>query len=398
MKAPRVPLLLVCLALGFLLPFFAAGDAHAYTWMIRHGYSGCTPCHTDPSGGGPLAPYGRAQGELLMQMAYGEKSDEASALSGLAWGQIQTSDAVRAGGDFREAYFSLKPDSAPRDNRFITMQADVFADVKLGHFRAEATLGYAPTGDLAAALTNNPQGNVISRDHWLGYEIDDDGAFLVRAGRLAVPFGIRVLEHTLFARVLTGTDIDANQQYGVALSMSKAQLRGELMGILGNFEVHPDDFRERGYSGYLEYAPMNTLALGASSWFTRATRDLQYLVTDYRYQNGAFIRYSPGEPLVLLAEVDSVVQSLTWKGHRDGFAAFVQADIEPIQGLHLMLTGETMNSGMKDEPSSYGAWISMGWFFVSHMDLRVDSVYQSLGSPAGTASATSLLLQFHAYL
>ena len=53
-----------------------------------------------------------------------------------------------------------------------------------------------------------------------------------------------------------------------------------------------------------------------SSLFTRATRDIVYGVTDYRYANGVFRRYSPVQPLVLLAEFDSVYQSLTWHGHR----------------------------------------------------------------------------------
>jgi hypothetical protein len=398
MKAPRAIVWAVSLAVGLLLPLLVAPNANAYTWMIRHGYAGCMPCHTDPSGGGPLTAYGRAQGELLMQDRYGEKSEEASPLAGLAWGQIQTSDAVRLGGDFREAFFSLKPDTAPATQRLITMQADLFGDLKLGHFRAAGTIAFAPTGDYAASLTRFQENNIISRDHWLGAEIDEDGSWLLRAGRIALPFGIRNLEHNLFARVLSRTDIDKDQQYGVALSVSKEQYRGEVMGIVGNFQLRPDEFRERGYSGYFEYAPMKTLALGASSLFTRATRDIVYGVTDYRYANGLFVRYAPVPQLVILAEGDSVYQSLTWHGHRGGFAGFVQADVEPTQGVHVMLTGEAMNGGAAGESPSFGGWLSMVWFFWSHVDVRLDNVYQVLGSSAGETGVLSLLLQFHVYL
>ncbi len=366
--------------------------------MIRHGYAGCTPCHTDPSGGGPLTQYGRAQGELLLQTRYGDTSEEASPLSGLGWGTVQTSDAVRLGGDFREAWYSLHPDGAPSSQSLLTMQADLFGDFKIGRFRAEGTIGFAPTGDLAASLTDFPQDNVTSRDHWLGYELDEDGSWLVRAGRMALPFGIRSIEHTLFARSLTETDIDQDQQYGAALSVSKDRIRAEAMGIVGNFQLHPDAFRQRGYSAYAEYAPMNTLAVGASSLFTRATRDIIYGVTDYRYANGVFARYAPVEQLVLLAEMDSVYQSLTWHGHRGGYAGFLQADIEPAQGIHLMATGEVMNSGSVGEPASYSAWFSAAWFFWYHMDVRVDNVYEVVGSPAGDTSVLSLLLQYHVYL
>src|SRR5208282_1193468 len=101
---------------------------------------------------------------------------------------------------------------------------------------------------------------------------------------------------------------------GVSLSFAKDKLRGEVMGIAGNFQIRPDDFRERGYSAYVEYAPITTLAVGASSLFTRANRDIVYGVTDYRYANGLFARYSPVQPLVFLAEADSMYQSLTWNG------------------------------------------------------------------------------------
>ncbi len=132
--------------------------------------------------------------------------------------------------------------------------------------------------------------------------------------------------------------------------------------------------------------------------FTRATRDIDFEVTDYRYCNGLFLRYAPVQQLVVLAEADSVYQSLSWYGHRGGYAAFAQADVEPSQGIHLMLTGETMNGGSVGEQSSYAAWLSMGWFFWSHMDLRVDNVYQVLGSGSGTTNVLSFLVQLHAYL
>lgn len=398
MRAPRAIVWVLTLALGLLLPLLVAPDAAAYTWMIRHGYAGCMPCHADPSGGGVLTAYGRAQGELLMEDRHGENAEEASPLAGLAWGQVQTSDAVRLGGDFREAFFSMKPDGGPAMTSLITMQADLFGDITYKRFRAEGSIGFIPAGDLPASLTPFATDNLISRDHWLGYELDEDGSWLLRAGRIALPFGIRVIEHTLFARALTRTDVDDTQQYGVALSVSKEQFRGELMGIAGNFQLHPDDFRERGYSGYFEYAPMKTLALGASSLFTRATRDINYGVTDYRYANGVFTRYAPVPQVVLLAEADSVYQSLTWNGHRGGYAAFAQADVEPAQGIHLIFTGETMNGGNAGESPSFGGWVSLNWFFWSHVDLRIDNVYQVLGSTAGDTSVVSLLLQFHVYL
>jgi hypothetical protein len=403
---PRLVLWAIALATAAIV-LLAAPRAHAYPWMIRHGYTGCMPCHSDPSGGaGALTEYGRAQSDLLLRMRYGGASEtgEADRTSGFAWGAFTLPEQLRLGADFREAYFSNQVEGAPVQQQLITMRADAFADVKIGRFRAEGSLGYAPRGDLAASLTRGATQNVISREHWLGVELDDEGAWLLRGGRIALPFGIRMIEHTLWTRAMTRTDIDATQQYGVALSFAKDKLRGELMGIAGNFQIRPDDFRERGYSMYLEYAPMTTLAFGASSLFTRATRDVVLGVTDYRYANGVFARYAPAQPLVLLAEADWVYQSVTWNGHKSGIAAFAQADYEPAQGFHVMLTGETMNGGSDGEPTSFDGWLSAVWFFLPHADLRFDGVYTSLGMPpnpgggAGHVSVTTWLAQLHVFL
>ncbi len=398
-KPARIIRWTCAIVLGLLFFAFARTPvAHAYPWMIRHGYTGCAPCHTDPSGAGALTPYGRAQGEVLLATRYGTPSDEASRAADFLFGVAPVPEELRLGGDFREAYLIAKADGAPALRRFLTMRADLYADMKLGRFRAAGSIGYAPGGALGAAITSAPTDNLVSRDHWVGVELDDDGAWLLRAGRMALPFGVRTVEHTLWARSQTRTDLNDAQQHGLGLSFAKGIVRGEVMGIIGNLQLRPDDFRERGYSAFVELAPLPNVAFGASSLITRARRDIQYRVTDYRQAHGVFARYSPVPSLVLLAEFDVTHQSLTANGHRGGYATFAQADWEPRQGLHFMLTGEAMNGGSAGEPSSVGAWASAVWFFLPHADLRLDNVVQRLGSATGDTDVYSALLQFHVYL
>jgi hypothetical protein len=398
---------LVCALASALVVLLVSSTASAYPWMIRHGYTGCLPCHTDPSGGaGALTDYGRAQSDLLLRMRYGKTSEtgEADKTAGFLGGLVPLPVQTRLGGDFREAFLSNQVENAPILQKWFIMRADLYGDFKIGRFRAAGSIGYEPSGDLTASITASQTDNLISREHWLGAELDEDGAWLLRAGRIALPFGVRMIEHNLWARTLTRTDIDATQQYGVALSFARDQLRGELMGIAGNFQVRPDDFRERGYSLYVEYAPLTTLAVGISSLFTRATRDIIYDYTDYRYANGPFLRYSPVPELVIMGEIDSVYQSITWHGHRAGFAGFLQADYEATQGLHLMLTGESMNGGTSGEPVSGDGWFSAVWFFLPHMDLRLDGIYSAVGVPgqpgvpATHTSVTTFLAQYHVFL
>ena len=156
-------------------------------------------------------------------------------LSGLA----PLPDQVRLGGDFREGLVRNVMVGVPVQQSLITMRADLFGDMKLGRFRMTGNIGYIPQGDLPDAITSRPSDNIISREHWVGVELDDDGAWLLRAGKMALPFGIRMIEHTLWARALTQTDLDATQQYGLALSFARGDLRGEAMGIAGHTTFSP---------------------------------------------------------------------------------------------------------------------------------------------------------------
>src|SRR5579863_3255217 len=105
MKAPRFALWALSLAAGVAF-FLSSSSARAYPWMIRHGYTGCTPCHTDPSGGaGALTEYGRAQSDLLLRTRYGESSEEANRTAAFL-SFLTLPEQARLGGDFREAYLS----------------------------------------------------------------------------------------------------------------------------------------------------------------------------------------------------------------------------------------------------------------------------------------------------
>jgi hypothetical protein len=72
----RVFVRLLVVLLPLVVVLFTPARAEAYTWMIRHAYTGCGVCHADPSGGEVLTPYGRAQSDLLLRMRYGGKKDE----------------------------------------------------------------------------------------------------------------------------------------------------------------------------------------------------------------------------------------------------------------------------------------------------------------------------------
>jgi len=369
-------------------------DARAYPWMIRHKYVQCVACHHDPSGAGPTTQYGRDVADDALYTGGG--SDATEVTSDFLFGVVKTPGWLDLGGDVRLMALSSKTRGVPSTQRLIWMQLDGDATLSFGEFVASGTLGYAPEGALGAALTRSTDNNLVSRQHWLGYRLPDTANLFFRAGRMNLPFGIRNIEHTLWARKLTRTNINDEQQYGASVYFGTDLFRGELMGIAGNLQLRPDDYRERGYSAYLEASPLSGLALGVSSLVTHRDRDTATLEETWRQVHGGFARWAtPYEPLVLLTEWDYFFESSRENFHKRGLVSYLQADWEPVRGSHFLATAEAHKIGSRERHWSYGGWLSYAWFPVPHADIRLDGIYQSLGSSAGRSGVYTVLLQGH---
>ncbi len=387
-------------AVACFVVLLAPRTAEAYPSMIRHHYPSCSACHFDPSGAGPTTAYGRAVADSVIRMNGGnDGGTELPASAKFLFGAVPTPEWLELGGDVRVMALSQKTRGTPLTSRVIWMQLDADASVNVSGFVASGTLGFAPEGALGAAITRSTDNNLVSRQHWLGYQVPGSAELTLRAGRMNLPFGIRSIEHTLWARKLTRTNINDQQQYGVSAYFGAGKLRGELMGIAGNLQLRPDRYRERGYSGYLEFAAIEGLALGASSLVTHRSLDTVTLAETWRQVHGGFGRWAtPYEPLVLLGEVDYVFESSRGSYYKRGLVSYLQADWEPIQGMHFMATGEANKVGVRERAWSYGGWLSYAWFCAPHTDLRLDGIYQSLGSASERSGVFTVLLQGHVSL
>jgi len=398
--------------LALLASIFWARPASAYPWMIRHEYQGCVPCHADPSGAGLLTEYGRAMGENILRSRYGSKPPDEPAIYARFLFGVPTPDWLLLGGSVRNGVWITGAPGGPFSEKFLQMEADLKAQITLKRFRAYGSLGYMHEGAVYTQLTSNTNGagNLVSREHWIGLDLGEDKPFLLRAGRIDIPFGIRNDEHDLFVRntATTRTNINESQQDGVALSYTGQSVRGEVMAILGNYQVNPDTFRERGYAGFVELSLAPWAAAGLSSLVTYAGTDIIYQTPHtIRQVHGLFTRLSaPKTPLVILAEADAMVTSSETTssnpgGTQPGMVGMLQADVEPTQGVHLGATGETWVQGTSTGTTkSFSSYLTAQWFFAPHADLRVDFVTQSLQVSATVSPGLTLyvLPQLHLYL
>jgi hypothetical protein len=389
---------------------FTSSNAHAYAWMIRHGFAECGGCHVDPMGGETLTGMGRVTGETLLSSTYGEPTPNDAAM--FLYG-VPEPDNVRLGGSFRALSIY---DFDTNNPRLFPMQMDFYGAAFFGNFILAGSIGVSRASNRyehssKAKLFGDieDEGFIgVSRNHWLGYRFSDQ--LMLRAGRINLPFGIRTPDHTMWARAETLTDRESDQQHGLSIVYSDHKLRGELMGSAGNFQM-PSEFRAYGYSGYLEYSVDTDLALGISSMLLYSQKEpltVRDDITAYqrdvlRTAHGVTARYVPFEMLVFLAEADMLKKT----GSGIGYTGFGTADLEPVQGLHFALTGEVLNRGKPDvevlEDSDravdgpgrgdtrFGLWSTINWFLLPHLDLRVDLVTRQ-------RRATMLQTQLHFYL
>src|SRR3954451_19046650 len=98
---PRLPFLKgACWLWIVAVVSLSSGRAHAYAWMIKHGFAKCGSCHTDPSGGETLTLMGRAEAEQLRSFG-GDRGGPLHPYSQFLFGGIPEPREIRLGGSYR---------------------------------------------------------------------------------------------------------------------------------------------------------------------------------------------------------------------------------------------------------------------------------------------------------
>ena len=385
-----------------LLALLAAAPASAYPWMVSHGYVSCASCHVDPMGAGQLTTYGRGMDDLIVRWRVDPAADEAvedgEPNTGLFFGLIAQPAWLNVSGNVRGGGVLV---ASPKSTGVypLVMALDAAVTVDVAPVVAHATLGYGMRGVGPAVVVSPDAGAdnaLVSREHWLGLKLFDDSLF-VRAGRVPLPFGLRNNEHTSFVRDLTRTDTNLDQQHGVAIAYLSDAVRGEVMAIAGNYQVRPDEVRERGYAATVEIVAAERLAAGASSLVTYAARDIDRGAPLLRQAHGVFARYAPSEALVILLEADALLFSYDSLTHIGG-AGWLQLDWAVMPGLHVMPALEIVDTDdPATRPPTAGAWAGAAWYPLPQTELRVDAVYRAPFLEKVPRGDVAVVAQLHLY-
>lgn len=255
---------LLMLLLGLLFYATISGSAFAYPQYVGRGQFHCMDCHYSPTGGGLTNAWGRQSREVHFEadQLLGANPDD-------WWGHADASFDT----DTSPQPEALSPGvifDVGAEARLLSLVDGATKVVipMLFEAGAVATYGRLQVYGTASSRKGFPGLPLVvhSREHWLAYAFSDE--MLLRAGRLVLPFGLRIPDHTQFVRQDMGFG-PWNQSYGLELDWTGEAMSLSLATYGGDLPATPARLRERGVAVRTTYLFGERLQLGLGARLSR---------------------------------------------------------------------------------------------------------------------------------
>jgi len=366
------------LASTLIAALLAPALSRAEPYLAVRAGAKCMACHVNPTGGGKRTEFGAIYGQTALPAERLDLSTGRSISPGgaepTAWtGKLN--DHLALGADLR----------ATGRAAFVPNTTDTYA---FDPVRAQVYLEVKPIADRLTIYLDErvSPGAATNRETYAMLWTADHSAY-VKAGRMFVPFGLRVEDDTAFIRQVSGTSFassDDGVEGGLEIGPWSAQVsvtngagggtetnRGKLVGALASY-VRPD-WR---------------VGLSASTNFNGAA--------DRRMQS-AFAGLRTGI-VAWLASGLRVADDGTPSGRIEQRASLVEANVEAARGHNVKLTYEYLDPD-RDVREDHRERFSAVWEFVPFQftQFRV-GVRKNHGIPQNDAqNATEAFLQWHAF-
>jgi hypothetical protein len=187
------------LRIVFLAAAFISSAASAYPQYIAKGEVNCVSCHHNPNGGGLATAYGHSEVEATfpdyVRVGWLEHFRSTIGKNEVT-GYNENDEATLQydlGADARFLFLQVPLEVADDPAwTVIPMLGEVGGTLLYGPVQAYATVTPRPSG------IQRQQYQVASREHWLRAKLTDSQS--LRVGRLVLPFGLRVPDHTAYTR------------------------------------------------------------------------------------------------------------------------------------------------------------------------------------------------------
>jgi hypothetical protein len=365
---------LLLLALALLAP--AASLAEPYL-AVRAGAK-CMACHVNPTGGGKRTEFGNiysqtALAEDLLDPSTGKPASEGGSKPALWTGKINDHFAV--GGDLRATAQGTFVPNSPSTAAFDQTRAQLYLEVKPIVDRLTI---YLDERVAPGAATNRETYAMLWSANRTAY---------LKAGRMFIPFGLRIEDDTAFVRQVSGT----------TFSSSDDGVEGALDG--GPWSVH--------------LAVTNGAGGGAETNRGKQITSLgSYVQPDWRFGASVSTNFNGGADRKMqnlfaglrtgivswLASGIYVTDEGTPTGRRRQWATLVEGNVEVAKGHNLKLTYEYYDPNAdvrEDQRERYSAV----WEYVPFQFTQFRAgVRKNNGIPQNDAqNATEVFMQWHAF-
>jgi hypothetical protein len=354
----------------------AAARAEPYL-AVRSGLK-CMACHVNPGGGGKRTEFGAAYGQTALAS---ERLDPATgdavppSAAGPAMWTGKLNDQVGLGSDLRATLQSVKVPGSKETLAFDPTRAQIYVEVKL---LGERLSLYLDERVAPGAATNRETYALL----WFA-----DRRAYVKAGRMYIPFGLRVEDDTAFIRQVSGVNFNSSDD-----------------GVEGGLEVGPWSAAVSVTNGAGGGAETNRSKLISSA----AT----YVHPDWRLGLSASVNRNGGADrrmqsvfgglrlgiVSALASAVYITDDGTPIGRVRHWASLAEANIEAAKGHNIKLTYESYDPNV-DVREDQRVRYSVVWEFVPFQFTQFRlGARKGSGIPQNNAqNASDVFLQWHAF-
>lgn len=352
------------MVLGFLVWLLSANST-AEPYLAFKTNNKCSACHTNPIGGGARTSYGAYYGTQILPEVAGE-------ISGMEPGKV--SDTFNVGGDIRINY-----DQSDRDDQdaksFNTQSAQLYFSVAPKNAKVSLYI------DQQVA-----PGSSLTREAFVLAKLK--GSSYLKAGKIMLPYGIRLEDDLAFIRQATQVNFDTNDN-GVELGLefTKAVLNFAITNGTSSTNNDDENFQFTARGEYL-----------GNNWRMGMSAALNDAELGQRLMSNLFGGVNIGG-WVFLAEIDRI-QDEAADGEDDvvQLASLIEVNKEIAKGYNLKFTSEYLDPNDSiDEDERTRHSLLFEYTPYAHLQLRTGIRVGEDIPQRDSGNFTDLFLQMHMY-
>ena len=307
------------------LSLWLAAAARAEPYLaVQQGYK-CIACHVNPTGGGMRNAFGNVFAQNVLPAHRIEVGDD-------AWtGAVNR--YVMLGGDLRADWTSTDVPNQPQSNEFDVSDVRVYlaVDPIPGRLSLYVDERIAP-------------GSATNLEAYVRYWSADQ-AWFVQAGRMYLPFGLRLEDDTSFTRTVPGINM-TTPDTGIEVGWESTRWSAQL-AISNGSAGGPETDDGKQLTGQVAYVDPRWRVGVASSYNQSDAGD--------RAVYGAFAGLRTG-PVAWLGEADLVVDDGFPEGTRKLTSALLEADWAVRRGHNLKLVAEWFDPDLDVDNDEQTRW------------------------------------------